>query len=907
MNIGSDRIGLFGSDAGFFLAVGVACALCVATLLGWLFDMPILRSGIHGAVEMKANAAIALLLSCSALVVLGRHHAPASRYKAFGLSFLAGLIGFASLAEYALGIHLGIDEFLVRDTAVAYNLDRGRMSPYTAVALIGLAAGMVANARAKTRSVAWLICGGVFAIGAASVLGYAWSAHELTTDGLVPPVAINTALTLMLLAAATLTVRSDAARPGRDPLRLLSVEGQVLMGLGVALLLMFVGGSYTYQATVRFDTAMTEVSKIQEIRTTLARMYAQFSDAESAQRHYLLTGDARQRDMYRSYVAKVGGFHDALSSLMAEDVAQTENLAHLWAAMTRRFASFEVEVREYDDASLDSHATLLAQDLADPARAMTLTLLGQMDAVEAALAKRLQEQATQVRQFTLAALLLTLGLASTLGVMLFRAVRREMRVREEGRRFDARGQRALSLFTSTLSRERAIQGTLDLLGEFDVGAGAAFYAYSIGAEHMHRAAISGEIKDLPVTTSASVGPVAEAALHQQLMISPETESADAEWRFPARAAPYLLACPVIYRGRTLGVLAIATPRPLRSHERAFVSRMGGQLGVALNNLKQYSDLLDLSGQLSAKNEALREQAAELEKGNRMKSEFLANMSHELRTPLNAILGFAEVLHDNLAGEMSEQQREYVGDILGGGQHLLELINDILDLSKIEAGKMELRLGPAAIRPWVDNALTMVRERALSHQVTLRLEIDAPLPQLCLDARRVKQILFNLLGNAVKFTGDGGTVVLRAGYVSSHVGGSLELSVRDNGIGISPEDQARLFQPFVQIDSSLTKKFEGTGLGLAMVKRLALLHGGAVSVTSEPGQGSTFAVTIPCRVVDDGALHDATPARQEAAPKQHALALTVERNSASAPKKSRFRASRNYHQARLRGPIRGRSS
>jgi signal transduction histidine kinase len=227
--------------------------------------------------------------------------------------------------------------------------------------------------------------------------------------------------------------------------------------------------------------------------------------------------------------------------------------------------------------------------------------------------------------------------------------------------------------------------------------------------------------------------------------------------------------------------------------------------------------------------------------NQAKSDFLANMSHELRTPLNAIIGFSEVLQEGQAGEVSTKQREYCGEIYDSGRHLLALINDILDLSKIEAGKMTLELEDADLPSLLEGCLAIVRERALIHAIALKSRLAGDLSAARIDARKVRQIVYNLLSNAVKFTRDGGMVILEARRTHS---GLLEFSVIDNGIGIAEKDLPRLFAPFGQLDSSLARKYEGTGLGLSMVKRLAELHGGTVSVSSIPGAGSRFTVRLP---------------------------------------------------------------
>jgi PAS domain S-box-containing protein len=272
-------------------------------------------------------------------------------------------------------------------------------------------------------------------------------------------------------------------------------------------------------------------------------------------------------------------------------------------------------------------------------------------------------------------------------------------------------------------------------------------------------------------------------------------------------------------------------------------------------------------------QTLQQKNVELEDASRMKSEFLANMSHELRTPLNAIIGFSEVLRDGLMGEMTDQQRGFTGDIFNSGKHLLSLINDILDLSKVEAGKMTLDLEPVAITSLCANSLSIIREKAAARHIRLTMDAADVLGSMQADPRKMKQILYNLLSNAVKFTVDGGQVTLRAVRVTrrevgelsgprtsrtfpladSNFANFLKISVTDSGIGITADGLQRLFRPFSQIDSGLARKFEGTGLGLAMVKLLAELHGGAVAVESAVGQGSCFSVWLPFRPIEEETL------------------------------------------------------
>jgi signal transduction histidine kinase len=246
--------------------------------------------------------------------------------------------------------------------------------------------------------------------------------------------------------------------------------------------------------------------------------------------------------------------------------------------------------------------------------------------------------------------------------------------------------------------------------------------------------------------------------------------------------------------------------------------------------------------------------------NKAKSDFLANMSHELRTPLNAIIGFSEIMAEGMAGPLNDKQKEYLGDVVESGRHLLSLINDILDLSKVEAGKMELELSEFNLKELIDGSLVMFKEKAMKHNIKLNAEIEKDVDTIIADERKIKQILFNLLSNAMKFTPEGGSVRVTARRITppflpldkGRLGGVMpdadyiEITIEDTGIGISTEDQKRLFQPFQQLEAAITKKVAGTGLGLNLCKKFVELHGGKIWVESEVGKGSKFIFVIPTK-------------------------------------------------------------
>ena len=254
----------------------------------------------------------------------------------------------------------------------------------------------------------------------------------------------------------------------------------------------------------------------------------------------------------------------------------------------------------------------------------------------------------------------------------------------------------------------------------------------------------------------------------------------------------------------------------------------------------------LAQQLQEKNEELEQRYREVQETNRLKSEFLANMSHELRTPLNAIIGFTELMHDGKVGPVSSEHKEFLGDILTSSRHLLRLIDEILDLAKVESGKMEFHYEPLDLVVALNEVRDILRSLAASRQITITAEVDSALGGVVADAAKLKQILYNYLSNAIKFTPSGGRVVVRAMPEEADF---FRLEVEDTGIAIKAEDRGRLFVEFQQLDASAAKRHAGTGLGLALTKRIVEAQGGRVGVLCGPEQGNTFFAILPRRRPD----------------------------------------------------------
>ncbi len=334
-----------------------------------------------------------------------------------------------------------------------------------------------------------------------------------------------------------------------------------------------------------------------------------------------------------------------------------------------------------------------------------------------------------------------------------------------------------------------------------------------------------------------------------------------------------------------GIKLVLSEKKLTDYELTVCARDGKHTVVSYNATTFYNRGRKLQGVFAAardvterkrldqilleKNVELENAKALSDKTNLAKSDFLANMSHELRTPLNSVIGFSEVLQDQLFGPINEKQQEYVSHILTSGKHLLSLINDILDLSKVESGKMELELNRFSLKESLEDSLVMLREKALKEGVSLHLQLD-PLADIHIsaDQRKFKQILFNLLSNAVKFTPAHGTVVVDA----ARDGNFIEITVQDTGVGIRAEDISKLFQTFTQLESVYTKQYEGTGLGLALTRKLVELHGGRIWVKSEITKGSSFTFSIP---INETAIKVSSANRAETVINNNSCVLLIE--------------------------------
>ncbi len=368
------------------------------------------------------------------------------------------------------------------------------------------------------------------------------------------------------------------------------------------------------------------------------------------------------------------------------------------------------------------------------------------------------------------------------------------------------------------------------------------------------------LADYPVTRE-----VLEEQIPEQLTISQANiDPAEAAYMHQTNIKTRMML-PMVYQRQVVGLAELEDSRLERtftSQELSLAKLLASQAASAIENARLYEqaqqEIMErkqaeaaleqeralLAQRVEERTAELSRANAELARASRLKDEFLAGMSHELRTPLNAILGSAEILQAEVFGPLTERQQKFAKNVEESGRHLLSLINDILDLSKIEAGKMGLNIRPVSVKSICETSLQMIRQLAHKKQLKVSQSFDDTVTVLLADELRLKQILVNLLSNAVKFTPDGGQIGLDVvGDAAQQV---VHFTVWDTGIGIAPDDLTHLFQPFVQLDSSLTRQYAGTGLGLSLVARMTEMHGGGVSVETEVGQGSRFTVSFPWR-------------------------------------------------------------
>jgi two-component system sensor histidine kinase/response regulator len=774
-------------------AASLALLMGAVALLGWWLDLPVLRSLIPGAVEMKANTAACLVAAGAAL---RWRMGPPARWRTaviLGLALGVVALGAATLAEYAWDTTFGVDQILALDTG-AHDVIAGRMSPFTALALALIGSSLALLGRSGAAR--WVVSGGstlVVLIGAAAVLGYLWGAAEIATNSRLLAVAPNTALVILCLGFGLLAENAHTvhgARPPNSP-----IERKLVAAFWGVVFLLVAAASFAYRSNVQFASGARMVVHTQDVRLALAHMETCLEQAGSVQRRYLLLGDEASRARLPMADVDCGNAAQRLVNLVQDNSAQQARALALRDQVTQRLGELSALSAAYATQGQAVALRMLAADAAPLLMARITRDVADMDAVERDLLVEREQALSLDRTVMLASLLGTFFMAVAVFALLVRGLRTE--VRESGR------------LREEMARQKALLGTVinaipDIIAYKDregayLGCNDAF------------AAMAG--KSPAQITGRTAHDLFSPARAQSVQVLDD--------QVRARRETVVVEDWVAYPDGTR-VLIDAVRSPLRDDSGRLLGSL--MIGRDITERKKAEQAVQRARELA-------------EEATRMKSDFLANMSHEIRTPMNAIIGMSYLA---MKTDLSARQRDYIGKVQSAGQHLLGVINDILDFSKIEAGKLGIERADFEVQDLLDQVKVLAGEKAGAKGLALRFDVAADVPARLLgDALRLKQILINYLNNAVKYTERGEIVVALRVQASDPGGLTLHFSVTDTGIGLTREQMDRLFQSFQQADSSTARKYGGTGLGLAISKDLAKLMGGEVGVQSEAGRGSTF--------------------------------------------------------------------
>ena len=676
-----------------------------------------------------------------------------------------------------------------------------------------------------------------------------------------------------------------------------STEKKILLGFGLAILALLLVGILAFRTAADYVRASRWVEHTQAVLRGLDRSWALINEAETAQRGYLLTANPFYLQQRQGAIQHLQTVLGDLPAKVTDNPLEERRAVELQQQVQRRLQILDSVLAVYEQHGLPAAQALLRAGMGVTEMAAVHDLVEEMHATESGLLKARTEAAQRAGGVALWVIGATAILLIALLAGFFWRIREEMRERreaesvlEEALHIESSQGQIMTLFSgSGLELAEILRQVLGILAENHPFPVSAFYRYDEWQGRFLLEAHRGTDTQLASGFQRGEGVLGEAAMgdHLQRLRQPGSSPGFLVEAGVCRFQPVeIVMAPIRYQEHRFGVLVLASLQALSERKIAFLEKLSMELGAALNDFAQKENQKIMAAELRVRSEELLQKNQLLRMADQAKSDFLANMSHELRTPLNAIIGFSELLKDGVMGELRPEQGDAAKDIFESGQHLLSLINDILDLSKVEAGMMRLELEATDLHDLLQGALGIIREKAAAHQIRLSVAGDPDLPPIYVDPRKTKQILYNLLSNAVKFTPDGGRVILRGRRHSGLAGPEyaafpvwLEISVADTGIGIAGEDLERLFQPFVQADSGLARRYEGTGLGLSLVKRLAELHGGLVTVESALAEGSTFHVWLPWR--DEAVPPQPGPGETISSAKTERLALVVESDDAAA--------------------------
>jgi PAS domain S-box-containing protein len=893
--------------------------------------MPVLKSVLPGMVTMKANTALCfVLLGISLWLLIPEQSSQRDRFIAKVFASVVAIIGTLTLSEYMFGWDLGLDQLLFKETAEAVGTSHpGRMAPSAALnfAILGIALFLLGTKKKHIPYITQVLAFVIILMGFMNFTGYIYGVRALYGISSYTQMALHTSVIFILIGLGVLFVRPDQGlmataagiEAGSGMLRRI-LPAAVVIPLMVGWLRLIGERSGLYDT--EFGVALFGIIKIVVLSiviwinaVVLNRIDLERKQAEKAlqKAHDELERKVEERTVELKKVNKalktlsecnqvlvraseesallyeicriivtIGGYRLAWVGYAEQDEAKTvhpvaqagyeegylDTLNITWANAERGHGPTSTAIR--------SGNPCIARDIQrDPdfapwraeaikrgyASSIALPLIANGQTFGA-----LNIYASEPDVFDKEEVTLLTELANDLAYGIS-----ALRTREERKRAEMALQKSEARLK--LQIKRMPIGCIIWDPEFCV------VTWNPAAENIFGFTASEAIGKHPydIIVPKDAQPHVDAIWHRLLEGDTTAHSENENITKDGRIITcYWTNTPLKETdGSIMGVLSMVqdiTERKRAEEElRKYHEHLEELVKERTDELENANRELELlNSELMQQRQEAEEAKFQAEFASRAKSDFLANMSHELRTPLNSVIGFSEILQDELYGGLNEKQKEYVIDILSSGRHLLNLINDILDLSKVESGKMELELSEFSLKDVLEISMTMLKEKTMKHSIRLSLEIepDAEI-EIKADERKFKQIMFNLLSNAVKFTPDGGSVSVQArilpedkklrktedqkdipasqplNFLTSHAD-FIEISVADTGIGIKPEDIDRLFKEFSQLETPYEKKYEGTGLGLILTKKLVELHGGRIWCESKFGKGSRFTFVIPIR-------------------------------------------------------------
>lgn len=803
------------------LAILVGCSV----LVGWNFDVPILRIAIAAQAGMQAATALAFVLAGISLWLVQQNspHGAGRRIArlcALGVAF----IGLLTLSEHIFGTDIGIDTLLYRHSTAIAGASTGRIPFSDAIdlTLVGVALLLLTVKAARGE---WLCQLLALAAAVAPALAFGGRLHNipsLYTMGAnieMPPL---TAATMILFCCGIIW-----AKPEGGVLKMFATIRHSLVPQVIALVVLAVllGGGIVSLIMVRQNQQALRKNIIAD-NMTAADLTAEFAWRFMEGAMISLRSFAASEPFVKSVVS--GNFSRSIPDL-------------------QRFLRFNTR--------LEICALFDENGIARATGAIPPVILGSYSGD-----REWYQQAMATRQPYIGVPMFSRLTGRPIVPYAIPILDRQGRIHGV-----LMGGISITELSQAISSIRTGQRVRAFIADRRMGGMILAHPDRSrvlqpvsGKNEAGRRAINGErgsIETHDITGEsvlASYAPVPN--LPWGVLVLQPREAAFAPVVASANRNLLFVGALLLFAAGISGWLASKVTRPLVHLREAALALAEGRRSAPINLTRQ-DELGDLARafdhmavalaerntQLQAANQDLGEQNRRIQQADRLKSEFLANMSHELRTPLNAIIGFAEIMHDGKVGPISPEHKEYLGDVLTSARHLLQLINDILDLSKVEAGKIEFKPQRVNLEVIVQETCAIVRALAAKKRIALRSEIDVSLSHIDTDPRRLKQILYNYLSNALKFTPEGGAVAVRAkGAGADH----FRIEVKDNGIGIRAVDRERLFVEFQQVDATVGKKYSGTGLGLALTKKIAEAQGGRVGVNSTFGEGSTFYAVLP---------------------------------------------------------------